>query len=243
MSLPDTLRELHRLHVQLSDLRDRIDRGPKQIKARAANVVAAEQKLTHIQTELRQARMGADQKQLQLKSSEAKIEDYRTKLNAAQSNREYQALKDQIAASEMANSVLQDEILEILEKIDVLKTNQTEAEQGVIRTKDDLAKFTEQVKAAEAGLQSEYARIDGNLKSVETDLPNELIESYKRIIQSRGADALAPVENNASCSGCYQQMTTNMVGELNMGKAIFCKSCGRLLYLPENLGPSLSHRK
>ncbi|MGC4006942.1 MAG: hypothetical protein QM811_28970 [Pirellulales bacterium] len=66
-----------------------------------------------------------------MKSGELKIEDYRNKLNAAQSNREYQALKDQIAASEMAASVLQDEILEIMEKIDQHKAGVAEAEQGV----------------------------------------------------------------------------------------------------------------
>ena len=44
----------------------------------------------------------------------------KAKLNAAASNREYQALKDQIAADQMAGSVLADEILEALEKIDEL---------------------------------------------------------------------------------------------------------------------------
>ena len=38
----DVLRELHRIHRQLADLRERLDRGPRQIRAREANVTQSE---------------------------------------------------------------------------------------------------------------------------------------------------------------------------------------------------------
>ena len=62
--------------------------------------------------------MAVDKKQLQLKTGEDKVKDLRYKLNASTSNREYQALLEQIAADEMANSVLADEILEGLDACD-----------------------------------------------------------------------------------------------------------------------------
>ncbi len=37
-----TLRELHRIHRQLSDLRERLDLGPKQVRSRTAGVAQAE---------------------------------------------------------------------------------------------------------------------------------------------------------------------------------------------------------
>ena len=81
------LRELHRLHQQLADLRERIERGPKQVRMRQANVTQAEEKLAHAHAEVKTARMSADQKQLQLKTGESKIADLKSKLNAAQTNR------------------------------------------------------------------------------------------------------------------------------------------------------------
>ena len=114
------LRELHRIHQQLTDLRERMERGPKQIKAREANLARLAEELTKLQAEHKAARVRSDQKQLLLKSGEEKIESLKVKLNAAASNREYQALKDQIAADQMAGSVLADEILEAMEKIDEL---------------------------------------------------------------------------------------------------------------------------
>ena len=110
-----SLRELHRIHRQLSDLRERLERGPKQIKARQANAAAAEEKLAKTHADSKAARVAVDQKQLLLRSGEAKIFDLKNKLNACHTNREYQALRDQILADEMANSVLSDEILEAME--------------------------------------------------------------------------------------------------------------------------------
>jgi predicted nucleic acid-binding Zn-ribbon protein len=94
----DVLRTLHRLHRQLTDLRERQDRGPKQIRATEANVKHREEEVATLREELKTTRKTTDQKQLQLKANEAKILEFRRKLNAATSNREYQIFKEQIAA-------------------------------------------------------------------------------------------------------------------------------------------------
>ena len=114
------LRELHRIHQQLAELRDRLERGPKQVRAREANVAQLEARLAEARDKAKQTQMAVDRKQLDLKSGEQKVVDLRVKLNTANSNREYQALLEQIAAAEMAGSVLSDEILEGMEKVDQL---------------------------------------------------------------------------------------------------------------------------
>jgi uncharacterized protein len=230
------LRELHRLHQQLADLRDRLERGPKQVRVRQANVAQAEEKLAQAHAEVKAARVLADQKQLQLKTGEAKIADLKGKLNAAQTNREYQALKEQIAAAEMANSVLADEILEVLEKVDQLKLGIHEAEGTVGKTKEELAKAQQVVATQEETLLGERRRVEANLKEAEEALPADFRDAYYRIVKAKGEHAMAPVEGE-SCGGCYQNLTTNMITDLMMSRVVFCKVCGRLLYLPEDRAP------
>ncbi|MEK6250291.1 MAG: hypothetical protein N2C12_19055, partial [Planctomycetales bacterium] len=120
-SAADTMRLLHRVHRQLADLHDRLNHGPRLIKAHQSKVANLQLEFTTAKENTNAARMSADQKQLQLKSGETKIEDLRNKLNICSTNREYQALVEQIAADEMANSVLEDEILEVLERIETLQ--------------------------------------------------------------------------------------------------------------------------
>ncbi|MEI6036539.1 MAG: C4-type zinc ribbon domain-containing protein [Planctomycetota bacterium] len=226
----DILRTLHRLHQQLADLKDRLAAGPRQLLARGKLLESSEAARAVIQDNIKKAKVLADQKQLQLKSDEAKILDLDSKLNACKTNREYQTLRDQIAAARMASKVLEDEILEALERIDTVKKTLPTAEAEVASIKKQLADTRSQIDGETATLEAEVTRISGDLTVAEAELPTDSLESYRRVAKSKGADSLASVEGE-SCGGCFQQITGNMVAELKMGKIIACRSCGRLLYL------------
>ncbi len=232
-----SLRELHRIHRQLADLRERLDRGPKQIKARQANVATAEEKSAKTHAESKAARVAIDQKQLLLRSGESKIFELKNKLNACNTNREYQALRDQILADEMANSVLSDEILEAMERSDQFKHTIAEADQQIVKAKEEMTKVQQAVRSQEETLLSEVARLEKELQQAESNLPSDLRDAYQRIVKAHGEDAMAQVEGE-SCGGCHKQLTPNIMSQLTMGSVVFCKDCGRLLYLPEDRTPS-----
>ncbi len=224
------LRELHRIHQQLAELRDRLERGPKQVRVREGNVTQLEARLAEARDRLKQTQMGVDRKQLDLKSGEQKIVDLRVKLNACSSNREYQALLEQIAAAEMAGSVLSDEILEGLERIDQLTASAKESEKNLASGKQELEKARQAIEQSAATIRTDLSRLEGELVEAERALPTELKSDYQRVVRSKGADSLAVAEDGV-CTGCGQQITLNMQNELKLSKLVFCKSCGRLLYL------------
>jgi uncharacterized protein len=233
MSVSGTeLRELHRIHKQLTDLRGRLTRGPKQITASAGAVRRLELDAEQAKETHQKARIASDEKQLQLKSREARIDDLKAKLNTANSNKEFQTLKDQIAADLQANSVLEDEILEALEKIDQLAEALSQANDALGAAKSEADKVRSRIEGEQAGLESELARVLSNLKEAESNLPLDFKSDYDRVARARGEDALAEVEGEV-CSGCYYMLTANMMNELYLSKPVFCKSCGALLYLAE----------
>jgi uncharacterized protein len=225
------LRELHRLHQQIADLRDRLERGPKQVRAREANVSQLDARVAEARDRVKQTQMAVDRKQLELKSGEQKLVDLRVKLNAANSNREYQALLEQIAAAEMAGSVLSDEILEGMEKVDQFAAAAKDAEKNLGAGKQELDKARHVVEDSAATIRADLARLEGDLATAEKALPADIKPDYQRVVRSKGADSLAAAEDGV-CTGCGQQITLNMQNELKLSKLVFCKSCGRLLYLP-----------
>jgi len=225
------LRALHRIHQQLSELRDRLERGPKQVRTREANVAQLEAKLNEARERVKQTQMAVDRKQLDLKSGEQKVIDLRVKLNACSSNREYQALLEQIAAAEMAGSVLSDEILEGLEKIDQMGGAVKEADKNLATGKQELTKARENVAASSTTIRADVARLEAELTEAEKALPADIKGDYQRVVRSKGADSLASADDGV-CTGCGQQITLNMQNELKLSKVVFCRSCGRLLYLP-----------
>ncbi len=232
----DALRELHRIHRQLTDLRGRLALGPKQVQAAAANLARLQLAVPQAKEALTKTRVFADDKQLQLRQREDRIKDLGIKLNACSSNREYQALKEQIAADEQANSVLSDEILEALEKIDEHQAQLHQAEQSLQMATEGFEKLRDRVENERQGLESELARVQSELAQAETSLPADFRNDYQRITRARGEEALAQVDGG-TCGACYQMLSPQTINELRMSKPVFCKSCGAVLYLPEDRSP------
>jgi len=195
-------------------------------------VEAAETARMGVLEDVKKAKMAADQKQLQLKTAEAKIRDLDGKLNACKTNREYQTLTEQIAADRMATKVLEDEILEALERIDTVKKTVPAAESALEAARKLIGETKARVASEATHLDGEVQRLRGELEASERELPADIRDLYDRAVKQKGAEGLAPLDGE-SCGGCFRQITGNMYSELLVGKVIMCRSCGRLLYLPE----------
>lgn len=225
------LKRLHELHLRLQEIQQQLEHGPRQVKARQQILAKKQAEIDALKAELKQVRVLADQKNLQLKSNENKIADLRVKLNQATSNREFDIIRSQIDADTMANSVLEDEILEVLEKVDQFQQKIAKAEAEGNQTSADIRKVAQEVESTAPQLRSQASEVEGALRDAEKILPETTMVMYRRLVQAHGAGALAMVEGK-SCTACNELLSPNSIVELNTGKFIFCRSCGRLLYRP-----------
>jgi predicted nucleic acid-binding Zn-ribbon protein len=226
------LKRLHELHIRLQDINKQLEHGPRQVKARQQILSKKQAETDALKAELKQTRMLADQKNLQLKTNESKIEQLRGKLNQATSNREFDVIRSQIDADTMANSVLEDEILEVLEKIDQHQQKIKHIEDEAAQVAADVRRVAQEIESAAPKLRDQSSELQTALSEAEKILPATAVPTYRRLVQAHGAGALATVENNA-CTACFAILSANYLVELNTGKFLFCRSCGRLLYRPE----------
>jgi predicted nucleic acid-binding Zn-ribbon protein len=232
----DTLRKLHRIHQQLRDLKERLGRGPRVVQARQANVSRLQKDLEDLKAKAKALRVASDAKQLQLQTGETAVKRRRQQLLEAKTNVEFQALKDQIAADEMANSVLADEALELMDKLDEVNKEVAVDEVALAKAREEAAKSHQEYEDQAPNVQTDLKRLEAELKQTEAKLPGDFLELYRRLVRGKGGDALAPIHGEF-CGGCNQHVPLNMCAGLILSKPICCKSCGRLLYLPEDLPP------
>lgn len=228
----ETLRTLHRIHKQLRDLRERLQRGPRLIEAYTARVEKLRQDLDQAKARARSLRMTIDDKQLQLKSREEAVNRRKQQLREAKSNKEFQALKEQIAADEVTNSVLADEILDAMERLDQANREVKAAEEALAKGTEEAQKARQEIEQQTPIIEADLARLSAELRQTEQDLPADFRELYDRLIRSKGSDGLAPVRGEY-CAGCNQHVPLNMINALRLSRPVFCRACGRLLYLPE----------
>ena len=227
-----TVRRLHEILLLAADIRGQIERAPKQLKAAQTALQAAKDAVQGCKDSIKKSRMEADRKQLQQRQYETKLYEWQGKLNAAANNREYQAVKDQIAADTQANSVLSDEIFEILEGIDSLQIKLADLERICKMTEEDSGKAESRIAERMVVLKRDLERVEGELKGAESALPEDFAAIYHPLVKTRGEEAFAPLDER-SCGGCNTGLPPRIIDQLRMGNPVACSSCGRWIYRPE----------
>jgi predicted nucleic acid-binding Zn-ribbon protein len=227
-----TIRRLHEILLLAADIRGQIERAPRQLKAAQMALQAAKDAVQGCKDSIKKNRMEADRKQLQQRQYETKLYEWQGKLNAAANNREYQAVKDQIAADTQANSVLSDEIFEILEGIDSLQIKLADLERVCKMTEEDSGKAESRIAERMVVLKRDLERVEGELKVAEAALPEDFAAIYHPLVKTRGEEAFAPLDER-SCGGCNTGLPPRIIDQLRMGNPVACSSCGRWIYRPE----------
>jgi len=223
------IKQLHQLHIELAGYQDELRRGPIRLRA-SDNLIAKREAAVEAEREkLTDCKKNADQKNLQLKTNEAKILELKGKLNTATSNREFNIIKGQIEADEMANSVLEDEILESLDKVDQAQVECGKFEEEVAVAKAGREKAAAEIAEAKPGLDANVAELEAEIAVVARPLPGEVKEHYTRAIKSFGPEAMAVVTDKI-CESCHISISPQMQVELNSGKIVICRECSRILY-------------
>src|SRR6185369_17849408 len=110
--------------------------------------------------------------------------------NAAASNREFDIIRSQIEADTVANSVLEDEILDALEKVDAAQVATHKLEEELAAAKAEETRFASDTTAAQPGLKTRLIELQATLTASESQLPAEVANKYGRLVQAYGADAM-----------------------------------------------------
>ncbi|MDR1959176.1 MAG: hypothetical protein LBQ54_09080 [Planctomycetaceae bacterium] len=233
--LAELMCRIHGIHRQLTDLKSRLDRGPRMLRAQENAMNQINGRLESVQAEYAVLMKFAKEKERMLNSSEASIARRKVQLQEAKSNKEYQALKLQIGADETANDVLASETLEAIEKAEQFSVNVDTVKEELNQSLKNQEKTKKTIEEESPVIQREIQRCLGLLTEAEKEIPIKFREPYRRLVRGMGGEqALAAVDQQHYCTGCRQLIPVNLVAQVVQGDApITCKSCGRLLYLPE----------
>ena len=230
MNASNTLvRGLHHKLLHIAELENQIGRCPRLVQNADLMVETANRNLEDCREAIKLRRKAADEKQLHQREREDKIRNLEGKMHASKNNREFQTLKEQIAADTQASSVLSDEIFEILEEIDTFQATTGTLADKIKTAEEERVKVHSTVEKKLVDLQIELEKSKQSLSELEQELAPELAADYKRLVASRGVDGMAELDSQ-SCGGCYFKVTPRVLDRLRMGTPCLCSSCGRLLY-------------
>lgn len=229
------LETIHYLLKKRADLSEQLARCPRVIKVAENAVNSYSATVEQLKSDWQKCKKDADAKQLTMNQREARIEDLKTRRNSSASNKEYQLLTEQIAADEQANSVLADEILEMLERGDRIHQQVETAKGHLAAAEKELARVRAETNQKQHDLEKQIAGVNVQIQDQERSLSGDFLLEYRRRVEASNEMALAALVGE-TCGNCHQVINTQTLSELYQRLPVFCKGCGCILYIsPEEL--------
>jgi len=228
--------ELDRL-MQLQAIDSQLYKMNAEKEAKPAEIQQMKDALAHKQSDLKDAeavlkslQVKRKEKELDLESKEEEIKKFQKQLYQIKTNKEYTAMLHEIEGHKADNSVLEEEILKIMEEIDVAQA----------KVVDEKKKFEEITKNTDADIKSieirgkeiETASADLNKKrdGLATTVDQKTLKTYEKILAGKDGHALVEIVND-SCGGCYMSLPPQVINEVRLKEYIvLCDNCQRILY-------------
>jgi predicted nucleic acid-binding Zn-ribbon protein len=230
-------REIHRLRRHIQNLQEQLDRIPRQLKVQQAKVARHDEALREAQEGLKKLKVTVQAKEKAHKDRHEQIAKYKKQLNEVTSKKEYDALQLEIAGAKADCQRLVDEILEGEMEKEEKEARLPELEKAGPLARQEHARLEQEAGARRADLQAQLDEAQGQLKAVEREVPAGVREQYLRVVHSKGADAMAAVRDRI-CTACHTEITIQARTDLGQDLFVACRSCGRILYLPEEPVPA-----
>ncbi len=231
-----TLIELQAIDKQLYDVRRAREAKPVRIaqlraahEAQTQQVKAAEAELKTLQ--LKRAGMEGD-----LAAKEGGVKKLQMQLYQVKTNRDYTTLQHEIAGVKADNSVLEEEILTVMEKLD-------QQQSVVAAARETLKAEAAKLQQAIAVIEREMGELDASIATFQTQrqvmtprVDPKTLSRYERILDKKEGLGLVPVNvRQEACAGCHMNIPPQTINEIRLKeRLIACESCARLLYYPED---------
>ena len=174
-----------------------------------------------------------DRKELDLKTDEGEITKYNVQLNSIKTNKEYTALCTEIGSKKADMSILEDEILSTMSKLESVSEEYNKLQEDLRREEENLKDLVESVDADVKETDIEIEKIQNDQKKYIDALDENSLKHYNRLSSIKGGKAVVAVLDNM-CGGCSMKITAQTLNLLmGSNELVFCQSCSRILYLEE----------
>ncbi|MCM8796878.1 MAG: hypothetical protein NC923_03250 [Candidatus Omnitrophica bacterium] len=229
----EILLRLQAIDTEIYNLKAEREAKPQQLQEAEKIFQEKKQRLTSLEKEFFDLQKQRKDKELELATKEEAGKKLQTQLYSLKTNKEYQAMLQQIQDTKADASLIEDKILEILDKTDKKKA---EVEQEKLRLKEEEKIFFFEKNKIESRIKEiddRLAQLEAQRKQVLPEVDKKILAQYERILNNRDGLAIVAVENN-SCKGCNMFVPAQVINLIKMYERIItCEVCNRILYINE----------
>jgi predicted nucleic acid-binding Zn-ribbon protein len=241
MAIVDNLLNLHRVDSQVRGLRSRLAQAERYLagqEKRLGDLMRGHQEL---QQRRKQFQANIATCELDLKTTDARLEKLRNDLNGAATTKQHQAVLTEMNTVKTKRGEVEDRMLADMEQLEKLAEQFATLETQVAeRTKvRDHARGELDERRADVGAR--LAELEVERQQAAALVPEKVLSIFEKLAEDFDGEAMAPLEEidrrnrEYACGACNMNLPFEQFSQLSSrGDAVVrCASCTRILYVRE----------
>lgn len=224
--------QLQKLDTEIDDKKKRLGDVLKAQKEPPA-LVAARHRATTAADELQKWQGKHQNLTLEVGSVSAKAKTSETRLYSGKvtNTKELTDLQHEIEALARRKAALEDEVLEVLVKVEDAQREKTAADEALSTAAAQWEKQSAHLKADQNELALALHKLMQSRQSKAAVVDAASMQEYEQLRKQKHGLAVAGLRVNM-CLGCRTTVSANKVKEVDEGRKVYCGGCGRLLVTP-----------
>jgi predicted nucleic acid-binding Zn-ribbon protein len=232
----EMLLKLQNVDYDLGELERSKDYLPEMIRNLETEVKETKEALQNSEQELNEENLSHKRLDMELATLNQELAKFQKQMMAIKTNKEYDALTNEIANRKVRISDIEEEILKILTHMDDLKEKIKEYKQklqGIEKVNaDQLVHLREELGSIEDKIKIK----EGDRKNITVRIDKRLLATYERVKKGRGNQVVVTIKKRA-CGACYKGIPPQVIQEIRKEAIIYtCDNCGRILLWNEQSG-------
>ena len=229
------LLDLQNVDVQLNELRARLAAFPKKVAEVDARMAAAKAALE--QSKAAQLGTIKDRKKYELDVEQWKerVRKYKDQTAQIKTNEAYKALQHEVQMAEEEIAKAEDRLLEQMVAAEEYDRRVKASERTLKEVEEAARGERAKIDSAKAALEKEVAGLEAERARAVSNIPEDLLDHYDRIVKKHKGVALAEVRDE-KCAACGMIVRPHVIQEMRRSSTqqmFHCETCTRILYYVE----------
>jgi hypothetical protein len=239
--------KLFQADQQLREAQARLDAATKNVRVQERRVNELAAKQAEASTKLKEHQSRGSALELDLRSRDEHIEKLRAQQQSAKNNKEYQAFLIEINTGKVDKGKIEEDWIRTTEAIERGQAELKELAAGLEAERAKLASMKEQITDTISRLQAEIDALRPARDEAAAAVPKKAMDAFTRLADHHEGEAMSALvkhdrrREEYSCSACMMDLVTDVYNKLHTrDDLVFCPSCRRILYIPDDLPPELA---
>jgi predicted nucleic acid-binding Zn-ribbon protein len=242
--------KLYQADQKLREAQARLDATTKNVRVQERRVKDLTDKINATNAKLKEQQAHGHNLDLDLKSRDAHIEKLRTQQQQAKNNKEYQAFLVEINTGKVDRNKVEEEAIKVLSDIERMQGELKEMQTQVEGEKAKLTTMQGEITGKTKSIHDEIDAIKPEREAAAQAVPQKARIAFDRLADRFDGEAMSPLikpdrrREEYACSACMMDLVRDVYNKLHTrDELVFCPSCQRILYIPDELPPETAVHK